>query len=324
VEICVGAPRHTSPRRHHRARIAHRASRPWALDTRVVMAMAMTMATAATAATARARGDGRAPQDALAKKSRTSLGRRCTVARAASSANNAKGKLERIDGLLSRCGYCARSEVKGFLRAHEVVALEAPVTSASAKARAEDVCIDGQPLDNPNGVLVVMNKPSGLVCSHDAREGANVYALLPERWRARKPSVETVGRLDKDTTGLLLFTDVGALNHTLTSPKKDIGKWYRVRVDKEIPQACVEVFASGTLTLEGETKACKPARCEILGPYEARLELTEGKYHQVKRMFAFFDCTVIELHRESFGVLNLGSLKPGEYTTLPLDFDFAV
>lgn len=245
-----------------------------------------------------------------------------------------KEKLERVDALLSRLGYCTRGDARGFLK-RRVVTRRLPgadadeteptrVTTTSEKAKASEIAVDGEGLDHPNGLLVVMHKPGGLVCSHDEREGANVYELLPERWRGRKPSVESVGRLDKDTTGLLLFTDDGRLNHALTSPKKDVGKWYRVKTDREIPAEAVEVFASGTLTLEGESKACRPAVCEILSPLEARLELKEGKFHQVKRMFAFFGCTVVELHRESFGSLTLESVAPnaGDIATLPMDFEF--
>ena len=187
--------------------------------------------------------------------------------------------------------------------------------------------VDGETLEHVDGLLIAMHKARGVVCSHDVREGTSVYDALPERWRRRKPGIESVGRLDKDTSGLLLLTDDGALVHALTTPKKEIGKWYRVKTDRTIPRDAVEVFASGELTLEGETKACKPAVCELMDDEtEARLRLTEGKFHQVKRMFAFFGCTVIELHRESFGSLTLeraGVLEPGDFTTLPLDFDFS-
>ena len=149
--------------------------------------------------------------------------------------------------------------------------------------------VDGETLEHVDGLLIAMHKARGVVCSHDVREGTSVYDALPERWRRRKPGIESVGRLDKDTSGLLLLTDDGALVHALTTPKKEIGKWYRVKTDRTIPRDAVEVFASGELTLEGETKACKPAVCELMDDEtEARLRLTEGKFHQVKRMFAFF------------------------------------
>ena len=233
--------------------------------------------------------------------------------------------------MLSRLGYCARADARRFLAEREVTTTSADgswtrAMKADGRAKCSETRVDGEPLEHAEGILCVMHKPSGLVCSHDEREGANVYELLPERWRRRKPSVETVGRLDKDTSGLLLLTDDGRLCHALTSPKKNVGKWYRVKTDRDIPLEAVDVFASGTLTLDGETKPCKPARCEILGPREARLRLTEGKFHQVKRMFAFFDgCTVVELHRESFGALVLADVAPnvGDIATLPLDFDFA-
>lgn len=236
-------------------------------------------------------------------------------------------RVERVDALLSRLGYCTRSTARAFASRHEIVVDGTRVRGVDAKARASTVRVDGEALDHPDGVLVAMHKPRGTVCSHDEREGANVYELLPERWRRRKPSIETIGRLDKDTSGLLLLTDDGALNHALTSPKKDVGKWYRVRTDGPIPRACVEVFASGELTLSGEEKSCKPAMCEITGEREARLRLTEGKFHQVKRMFAFFDgLTVVELHRESFGGLKLEDVapNPGDFVVLPTDYDFTV
>jgi len=276
--------------------------------------------------------DRRRDDDALTVRTRTvSLDRRSTARATTTTTTRASASEtpERMDKLLSRLGYVDnRRDVPTFLRERVVTTngenASARETSVKAKARPSDVRVDGEALEHANGMLIVVHKPAGVVCSHDVREGANVYELLPARWRARRPRVETVGRLDKDTTGLLLLTDDGALNHALTTPKKDVGKWYRVRTDRAIPIEAVEAFASGTLTLAGEDKPCKPARCEILGDTEARLRLTEGKFHQVKRMFACFGCVVVELHRESFGRLRLAdvALEPGDFATLPLDFDF--
>jgi len=270
----------------------------------------------------------------VARTRATATTRRPSRARAAaksSSRDATTTKIERLDALLSRLGLTTRADAARFI-AERVVTTDGArattrATSGKAKARAADVRVDGETLEHVDGLLIAMHKARGVVCSHDVREGTSVYDALPERWRRRKPGIESVGRLDKDTSGLLLLTDDGALVHALTTPKKEIGKWYRVKTDKSIPRDAVEVFASGELTLEGETKACKPAVCELMDDEtEARLRLTEGKFHQVKRMFAFFGCTVIELHRESFGSLTLeraGVLEPGDFTTLPLDFDFS-
>ena len=270
----------------------------------------------------------------VARTRATATTRRPSRARAAaksSSRDATTTKIERLDALLSRLGLTTRADAARFI-AERVVTTDGArattrATSGKAKARAADVRVDGETLEHVDGLLIAMHKARGVVCSHDVREGTSVYDALPERWRRRKPGIESVGRLDKDTSGLLLLTDDGALVHALTTPKKEIGKWYRVKTDKSIPRDAVEVFASGELTLEGETRACKPAVCELMDDEtEARLRLTEGKFHQVKRMFAFFGCTVIGLHRESFGSLTLeraGVSEPGDFTTLPLDFDFS-
>jgi 16S rRNA pseudouridine516 synthase len=176
------------------------------------------------------------------------------------------------------------------------------------------VRVDDQPLDHPDGLIAVLHKPKGVVCSHDEREGPNVYGLLPPRWRDRNPSVEAVGRLDKDTTGLLLLTDDGALSHRLTSPKKNVWKTYEVTLDADVPLDAVEAFAAGTLVLEGETKPCRPARLLLDKRNRKRCELrlTEGKFHQVKRMMRSVGCEVLELHRARFGGLTLGETKEGD------------
>jgi 16S rRNA pseudouridine516 synthase len=157
------------------------------------------------------------------------------------------------------------------------------------------------------------------VCSHDAREGPSVYGLLPPRWQRRNPTVTTIGRLDKDTSGLLLLTDQSALVHRLTSPKHKVPKIYRATLDADLPPQLAELFASGTLMLRGETAPCAPAELRVLGPRDAELTLTEGRYHQVRRMFASQGCEVLTLHRVRFGHLELGELAPGTWRELPLD-----
>lgn len=228
--------------------------------------------------------------------------------------------MRRLDQLLANLGYCSRSEARDWVASGAVTIRGAEADDFSAKVHAAEVLVDGEPLDHPDGLLLLLHKPLGLVCSHDGREGPNVYSLLPERWRRRNPIVTSVGRLDKDTSGLLLLTDQSPLVHRLTSPKHKVPKIYRAQLDREPPADAVARFASGTLLLEGEEKPCAPAELKIVSPLEAEITLTEGKYHQVRRMFAAVGVTVLTLHRESFGDLALGDLAPATWRELPLDF----
>lgn len=227
--------------------------------------------------------------------------------------------VKRLDQLLANLGYCSRREARAFLKTHDVTAQGEPLTNPAAKIDHATVLIDGQPLDHPDGLLLLLNKPLGLVCSHEEREGPNVYSLLPERWRARNPIITSVGRLDKDTSGLLLLTDQTQLVHRLTSPKYKVPKTYHATLDREPPAGLAELFAEGTLTLEGEKQPCAPATLTMRRPLEAELILTEGKYHQVRRMFASQGCDVLTLHRPKLGDLALGNLPLGEWRELPLD-----
>jgi 16S rRNA pseudouridine516 synthase len=222
----------------------------------------------------------------------------------------------RLDALLSRFGYCSRSEARSWIKDGRVKVAGQLATNSSQKAEPRSVTVDDSPVEFPDGILVALHKPAGFVCSHDTNEGPTVYDLLPPRWSQRNPPVTTVGRLDKDATGLLLITDDGAIVHRWTSPKHKVAKVYEVHVDHDLPANIAEVFASGTLLLEGETKACLPGKVEVLGPRHARLEITEGRYHQVKRMFASQGCTVLRLHRISFGQLTLGDLRESEWRTI--------
>lgn len=227
--------------------------------------------------------------------------------------------MRRLDQLLANLGYCSRSEARDWVKAGRVTVDGEPARDVSRKVAAGGVRIDGEPPDHPDGLLVLLHKPVGLVCSHDPREGPAVYSLLPERWLRRNPVVTTVGRLDKETSGALLVTDLPDVVHRLTSPRHKVPKVYRATVDRDLPAGLVALFAAGTLRLEGEDKPCAPAELEIIGAREARLTLTEGRYHQVRRMFAAAGATVLTLHRESFGPLDLGGMEPGTWRELPND-----
>jgi 16S rRNA pseudouridine516 synthase len=176
--------------------------------------------------------------------------------------------------------------------------------------------VDGQAIEHPAGLLVMLHKPVGYVCTHGSGEGPTVYDLLPERWMNRIPPPSSVGRLDKDTSGLLLITDDGDLIHRWTSPRGGSLKVYEAEVDPE-PQAGAEaLFASGEWRLEGEAKACRPATLERVGAGRVRVTVTEGKYHQVRRMLAGAGAGVRSLHRVRFGDYELGELAVGSWRVL--------
>ena len=226
--------------------------------------------------------------------------------------------MRRLDQLLANLGYCSRSEARRWVDDGRVTVRGEPADSPAQKAAPADVRIDGEPPDHPDGLLLLLHKPLGLVCSHDEREGASVYSLLPERWRRRNPVVTTVGRLDKDTSGLLLLTDQSALVHRLTSPKHKVPKVYHATLDREPAADAAARFAGGALLLDGEKTPCAPATLEFPAPAEARVTLTEGRYHQVRRMFAAVGATVLTLHRERFGDLTLTDVAPAQWRELPL------
>jgi 16S rRNA pseudouridine516 synthase len=220
----------------------------------------------------------------------------------------------RLDQLLSSLGYCSRREVRDWLKAGRVAVAGKTADDPGVKPSPAAVRVDGEPLDHPDGLLLLVNKPLGLTCSHDEREAPLIYDLLPSRWRARNPVVTSIGRLDKETSGLLLLTDHTELVHRLTSPKHKVPKIYHVTTDRDLAPELINVFAAGTLQLEGEKEACAPATLRLLGPREAEVTLIEGKYHQVRRMFAAAGAaTVVTLHRTTFGTLTLGDLAPGKY-----------
>lgn len=226
--------------------------------------------------------------------------------------------MRRLDQLLANLGYCSRSEARSWVRGGRVSVRGKIADDVGQRVTAADVRVDGEALDHPDGLLILLHKPTGLVCSHDEREGPNVYSLLPERWRRRNPAMTSIGRLDKDTSGLLLLTDQSALVHRLTSPRHKVPKIYRATLDRPPAPDAASIFAGGTLRLDGESEPCVPAALEVLSPCEARLTLTEGRYHQVRRMFAAVGATVLTLHRERFGALTLEGVPRGTWQLLPL------
>jgi 16S rRNA pseudouridine516 synthase len=228
-------------------------------------------------------------------------------------------KMRRLDQLLASLGYGSRREVREWIEAGRVTVKGSSVSDAGTRVEAGDVRIDGEAPDHPGELLIMLNKPAGRVCSHDSDEGPTIYGLLPGRWQRRNPPVTSVGRLDKDTTGLLLLTDNSQWVHKLTSPKHKVPKVYQVQLDRDLPAGIEDVFASGTLLLADEVTPCAPATLRRIGERKAEVTLTEGRYHQVKRMFAHQGLGVIDLHRSQFGSLELGSLPLGSWIELPIN-----
>jgi 16S rRNA pseudouridine516 synthase len=176
--------------------------------------------------------------------------------------------------------------------------------------------VDDEPLDPPPGLALMLNKPLGVTCSHKEL-GPLVYGLLPERWRRREPAMSTVGRLDKDTSGLLLMTDDGALLHKIISPRSKVAKRYDVTLDRPLRGDEAALFAAGTLMLDGEDKPLLPAHMEAASDKRAYVTITEGRYHQVRRMFAAVGNHVTGLHRDRVGGLALpDDLAAGQYRIL--------
>jgi len=221
---------------------------------------------------------------------------------------------KRVDAHLSSLGYCTRSEAKRFLSKNLVCIEGVRVFDVREKAYHSDITVDGEILDDES-LLILMNKPSGVICSH-SDAGVLIYSLLPQRWQRRNPKISTVGRLDADTTGAILLTDNGELNHRLTSPKSDVLKVYEATLAQPLRGDEAEIFASGELMLNGETKPLLGAKMEIITPTIVRLEICEGRYHQVKRMFGAVGNRVVALYRVSFGGFSVEDLKPSEYRVI--------
>lgn len=226
----------------------------------------------------------------------------------------------RLDKFLGSLGYCSRKEVASLIRAGLITHTENLPLKPDTKVSHEHILFEGEPLDPPQGMVILMHKPVGYVCSHDDGEGRLVYDLLPERWRRRDPKISTVGRLDKDTSGLLLLTDDGVLLHRLTSPKHHVPKVYEATLDRPLQGNEAVIFASGSLMLNGEKNPCLPAKLTMFDETHAHLEITEGRYHQVRRMFAAVGNHVTALHRSSFGDLTLRDLDAGEYRLLDPEY----
>ena len=217
--------------------------------------------------------------------------------------------------LLANLGYGSRKQVAWMFREGRVTDAEGEVLYADDVVAHDAIRVDGEPLDPPPSLLLVLHKPPGVTCS-TKDPGRVVHDLLPPRFRVRNPALSTVGRLDRDTSGLLLLTDDGQLLHRIIAPKSKLPKVYRATLANDLRGDEGALFASGTLMLDGEATPLLPAELDAVDARHARLTLHEGRYHQARRMFAAIGNHVLALHRERIGGLALGDLPEGGWRIL--------
>lgn len=223
--------------------------------------------------------------------------------------------MERLDKIISATGKKSRREVREMVRQGRVLVDGKPAPAADMKVDPQTavILLDGEPLGYEKFTYVMLHKPAGVLTATEDRRQETVLDLLPPELRRRAPS--PVGRLDKDTEGLLLLTNDGQLAHRLLSPKSHVDKVYYARVDGALEPGDIAAFAAG-MTL-GDGLECLPAGLEILSPTEALVTLREGKFHQVKRMLAARGKPVLYLKRLSMGRLRLDpALAPGAWRML--------
>ena len=222
--------------------------------------------------------------------------------------------MERLDKFLCDSGVGTRSQVKQILKAGRVTVDGLPERDNSRKIdpQKQTVCLDGEALGGKRRIVLMLNKPAGFVTATEDKQERTVMELLPPAYR--NMDVKPVGRLDKATEGLLLFTNDGDLLHRLISPKKEVPKVYYAKHEGTAKQEDVAAFAAG-MELRDGTK-CRPAKLEPLGPGESLITVCEGKYHQVRRMMAARGMTVAYLERRQEGGLTLDGLPRGQIREL--------
>ena len=222
--------------------------------------------------------------------------------------------MERLDKFLCDSGAGTRSQVKLILKSGRVTVDGAVERDNSRKIdpSKQTICLDGEVLSRKRRIVLMLNKPAGFVTATEDKNDRTVMELLSPEIRAQ--DVKPVGRLDKATEGLLLFTNDGDLLHRLISPKKEVPKIYYARHEGTATESDVAAFSAG-LTL-GDGTVCLPARLEPLGAGESLVTVCEGKYHQVRRMMASRGMPVLYLERRQEGPLTLGDLPCGQIRLL--------
>ena len=217
--------------------------------------------------------------------------------------------MQRLDKFLCDSGAGSRSQVKLILKAGRITVDGKPERDGARKIDPDTqvVCMDGDQLGGRRRTVLMLNKPAGFVTATEDPVERTVMELLPQEYRHL--DLKPVGRLDKATEGLLLFTNDGDLLHRLISPKKEVPKVYYARHEGTAGEEDIRAFAAGLILRDGAV--CLPAKLEPLGPGESLVTVCEGKYHQVRRMMASRSMTVLYLERRAEGPLTLGDLPRG-------------
>ena len=222
--------------------------------------------------------------------------------------------MERLDKFLCDSGVGTRSQVKAILKSGRVTVDGKPERDSARKIdpNMQVICLDGEPLGGKRRIVLMLNKPEGFVTATEDKNDRTVMELLPPEYKHL--DLKPVGRLDKATEGLLLFTNDGDLLHRLISPKKEVPKVYYARHEGTAGEADIAAFAEGLILRDGLN--CLSAKLEPLGPGESLITVCEGKYHQVRRMMASRNMTVLYLERRQEGSLTLGDLPRGQVREL--------
>jgi 16S rRNA pseudouridine516 synthase len=218
--------------------------------------------------------------------------------------------MERIDKIISEQTYYTRKEIKKLISKGIVYVNGEQVKKPEIKYDETNISINinGEEIEVKKHVYLLLNKPKGYVSATEDDSQNTVLDLVPEKYKNR--NIFPAGRLDKDTTGLMLITDDGEFAHNILSPRKHVKKIYEVTLDIPVTESMVKGFKEGVNLNDGE---CKSAILEITGEYTAKVTITEGRYHQIKRMFGCYGAKVIELNRICMGNLYLPKdLKLGE------------
>lgn len=219
----------------------------------------------------------------------------------------------RLDKFLAQGTGLSRAEVKKKIKYGQVIVDKAKVNDPARQINGEQVLLNGKPVLAAKARYLMLYKPAGYICATRDTHQATALDLIAE---PHKEKLQIVGRLDKDTTGLVLMTDDGQWNHKITSPNRQCIKKYSLTVDKALTPALIDQFALG-IQLKGENRPTRPATLRIIDKHKAEIEIQEGKYHQIKRMFAACGFHVEQLHRYQVGAIKLDkALQAGDYRFL--------
>lgn len=218
--------------------------------------------------------------------------------------------MERIDKIIASQGVYSRSEVKKLIQQKKIKVNGEIITSPNIKIDTANakILIDNEALTIKEHIYLMLNKPEGYVSATKDGKDKTVLDLVPDEYKGRE--VFPAGRLDKNTTGLMIITDDGQMAHNILAPKKHISKKYEVTIDIPVTEEMRNGFKDGVDLIDGK---CKSSDMVITGQYTAEVILTEGRYHQIKRMFGCYGAKVTKLHRTQMGKLELPKdLAPGK------------